>query len=427
MGINMALQVSQSEQYINQQAGAVSAINLGLERVAQVVAEMNLGKNLPIITVGGTNGKGSIGIMLSAILGQDGHKVGHYTSPHVLSFFERVCIGEQPAKDEVFLQSLQAVKSCAANVALTYFELTTLAAVHYFESQRCDIAVLEVGMGGRLDAVNAFVPMVAVISNVSLDHTEYLGDTREQIAIEKAGICRPDTAVIIGEKTPPATLLPAIKKIKAHPIQYGKDFRIEENLSNRSWHYHGTNRQLYNLNYPSLQGRHQLVNAACAVAALEQIEQVDKQWSPSTGAVRRGLHAASLLGRTQILAGQPAVLLDVGHNAGAAKVIDDFLLNMGLFTSTRLVLGMRLGKDFISFIDKLKGRIDQWYVGAIADGVCPQTIKTHLQGMGASVEKFSSITAAAKKAHEDSVDNDRIIVTGSFMTVMEYMQWKQTT
>lgn len=411
--------VSESEKLVLNHTDAPSVINLGLERVQRIVETIGLGRRLPMITIAGTNGKGSVGKMLADILCAAGHRVGHYTSPHLLSFFERFCVNGQQAQDEEFLCSLQFIAEQVPSGSLTYFEMTTLTAVHYFEKQGCDIAVMEVGLGGRLDAVNVFSSMAAVITNVAMDHMDFLGNTRDKIAIEKAGVGRSQKPIIIGEKKPPATLLPTIEKIGAIPYRYGKDFSITENLGNRSWHYHSAVRNLYNLNKPSIQGRHQIINAACVLAVLDNI---DKKWWPGIGCIRSGLHSAFLQGRTQILAGKPTVVLDVAHNVAAAKVLADFLLNMGLFGTTRAVIGMRPDKDYIGFIDALSDKIDEWYLGDISGGVDVQLLFKYLKQKAATVKCFSSLEQAASNAHAVSQEGDRIVVTGSFMTVAEYLQ-----
>ncbi len=411
--------VSESEQWVIDNAGLPSVIDLGLDQVRRITDKMNLGQSLSVIAIGGTNGKGSVGKMVADILTAAGHRVGHYTSPHVSSFFERICINGEQAKNAQFLQSLQAVTEQSAKGEITYFEMLTLAAVHYFEAEKCDVAIMEVGLGGRLDAVNVFDSIATVITNIAMDHMEFLGNTRDKIAIEKAGICRRDKPVIIGDKKPPAALLAMVEKIGASVFCIGKDFKTTDNLSNRSWHYQGISRQLYNLNKPSIQGKHQINNAACALALLESI---NKQWWPGVGCIRAGFHSAFLLGRTQVLAGKPAVVLDVAHNVAAAKVLDDFLLSMGLFSITRALIGIRADKDFFGFVDTMFGRIDEWYIGDIDNGVCKQTLSKYLEQKGGRVQCFSSVKEAAKKIHEVSREDDRIVITGSFLTVAEFLQ-----
>ena len=292
---------SQVEQWLQENAHPPQHIALGLERLHAVRAQLNLHLPMPIVTVAGTNGKGSVCHLLAAILGAAGFRVGCYTSPHLLHFGERITMDGAPAPEGEILAALRqtAAAAAACNADLTYFELTTLAAALLFAQRECEIAVLEVGLGGRLDAVNLFDTDVAVITNIAMDHMEYLGDTRDAIAREKAGICRAGKPAVLADVDPPAALLPAVQERGAQALLLGRDFSHD---GGRHWHYRGIGRHLANLPPPQLPGAHQLRNAATALAALECLPPAC--W-PGAGAVRRGLHAVQLPGRAQVLAGAP--------------------------------------------------------------------------------------------------------------------------
>ena len=403
------------EQWLAAHARPPTTIQLGLSRLQKVRDRLQLTLPMPVITVGGTNGKGSVCHLLSAMLAAAGFKVGCYTSPHLLHFGERIMTNGVSAEAEEVLDALQTI--AAAGGELTYFELITLAAALLFVRQSCEVVVLEVGLGGRLDAVNVFDADVAVITNIGIDHTEYLGDTREQIALEKAGICRTGKPVVIGDTAPPPTLVAALCQWQVPAYYLGRDFQL---TGNRYWSYCGRRQRLANLPPPALSGAHQLHNAATALCALECLP-VD-YW-PGAGAVRRGLHAAVLPGRGQVLAGRPTTVLDVAHNAAAAAVLERQLFDMGYYPRTAAVLGMLARKDIGAFVTALRRRIDHWYAACPADGdLGAAEIAAQVRQAGGVVDAHSSIAAAVAAARADSNDSDRIVVTGSFLTVAEYMQ-----
>jgi dihydrofolate synthase/folylpolyglutamate synthase len=372
---------------------------------------------MPVITVGGTNGKGSVCALLKTIFKAAGIRAGCYTSPHLLKFNERIQVDGEIAPDSALIAAFEAVEEARqyTGESLTYFEFTTLAAAWLFAQEQCDIVILEVGLGGRLDAVNIFTPTVAVVTSIGFDHMDYLGDNIESIAKEKAGIFRAHRPAIIGDAKAPAALMEEAKKTNAHIVLAGRDFCTEQTAG--SWHYRGQ-RQLYDIPLPALRGSHQLANAAAVIAALERLPTA--YW-PGTSALRKGLHAVELLGRSQILPGSPPVILDVAHNEAAAVVLERLLFDMGYFPCTTAVLGMLARKDPATFVRPLLRRITHWYVAPVGDGN-PHSIADAVSEAGGDVTVCDSIVAAAAQARAYCGTDGRMLVTGSFATVASYLQ-----
>ena len=313
-----------------------TAIDMGLERVREVAARMNL--ELPGVkfVVGGTNGKGSTCSMLESILLAAGYKVGLYTSPHLIDFNERARVNGQIASDEALIEQFIAVEAARGETSLTYFEFTTLAILRLFSQSRLDAVVLEVGLGGRLDAVNIIDADCAVVTSVDLDHIEYLGDTREKIGFEKAHIYRAGRPAICADPVPPQSLLDYVEQIGADLWLFSRDYNYSGDR--QQWAYGGREQRRSALAYPALRGANQLLNASAALAALESVR--DRLPVPQQ-AVRLGLLQASLPGRFQILPGQPTVILDVAHNPHAAAVLAQNLDNMGFHPYTCLLYTSR--------------------------------------------------------------------------------------
>lgn len=408
------------EDWLHAHARAPDEIDLGLARVAAVRDALGLRLSAPVVTVGGTNGKGSVCALASSILAAAGYRAGCYTSPHILTFGERIQINQQAVAEDEILAALKRTAAVASqlNIALTYFELTTLAAVEIL--QTCEVVVLEVGLGGRLDAVNIFEPTVAVITNVENDHAEFLGNTREAIAGEKAGIARAGVPLVIGEKRAAAVLRPHLPRGCRAIVVGGTQVFAKRNA--QTWDYHSTARNLKQLPHPALRGAHQIGNAAVAVAALECLPPA---FWPGSGGVRRGLHAARLPGRAQVLAGRPAVVVDVAHNVAAAQQLERFLFHMGYYPQTRAVLGMMRRKDLAGFVRALQPRICHWYVATPNGGDYPAAEMGAAVAAVAGAERVSvcaSIAAAAQKARAASEESDRIVVCGSFLTVADFLR-----
>jgi dihydrofolate synthase/folylpolyglutamate synthase len=406
-------------------------IDMGLERVQQVRERMGIHFDCPVITVGGTNGKGSTCAMLESILLQAGYRVGLYTSPHLLDFNERARIGGESVSDDALIESFAAVEAQRAGVSLTYFEFTTLAILRLFADAKLDAVILEVGLGGRLDAVNVIDADVAIVTSVDIDHTEYLGSTREQIGFEKAGIFRSGKVAICSDPVPPQSLVDHAEAIGADLWLSGRDFNCAGDK--QQWNYGGRNQRRNALGYPSLRGANQLLNASAALAALEALRQ---RLPVGAQEVRTGLAMVDLPGRFQVLPGRPTVILDVAHNPHAAATLAQNLDNMGFHPYTYAVFGAMQDKDIDGVIAQLKDRIDHWCVTdlPVPRAASAEHIKDKLLDAGVagvvdgeySIETFASPAAAFANARSRAGENDRIAVFGSFLTVAGVMEARKS-
>lgn len=399
-------------------------IDMGLERVRSVYTRLGAHFDCPVIIVGGTNGKGSTSTMLQSMLMQAGYRVGLYTSPHIRIFNERACINGEMLPDDEFVHGFEAVDKARGETRLTYFEFTTLAILHLFAEARLDAVILEVGLGGRLDAVNVIDADVAVVTNVDIDHVDYLGDTREQIGYEKAGIFRAGRAAICGDPQPPQSLLRHAEEIGADLWLMGRDFSCSADKS--EWHYAGRSQKRRQLDYPALKGSNQIKNASLALAALEALQH---RLPVGDAAARDGLRRAYLPGRFQILPGKPVVILDVAHNPHAAAVLADNLAGLEPSGATHAVFGAMGDKDIAGVIEKMKKAVDYWYVtdlplarAASAEQLKEQLLAAKIGGFsdaepGETIKIFSSSAKALACAKSSAAENDKIIVFGSFWTV----------
>jgi dihydrofolate synthase/folylpolyglutamate synthase len=394
-------------------------IALGLDRVRAVQAQLKLHPAFPIITVGGTNGKGSTSAMLEAMLLAAGYRVGCYTSPHLIRYNERVRINGRMADDAALCAGFAAVEAARGEIALTYFEFGTLAALWLFAQAKFDVVILEVGLGGRLDAVNVFEPDVAIVTTVDLDHAEYLGDTRELIGFEKAGIFRAHKPAICADAYPPATLLQHAAEIGAQLLRIEHDFGVQR--APESWTYWGPSGPRSALPYPAMRGAHQLANAAGAIAALDCLRE---RLPVSQAHLRAGLLSARLPGRFQVLPGKPTVILDVAHNPQAARSLADNLRAQYVSGKTYAVFGMLRDKDIAAVIATLKDQIDVWCVGGLAGprGASGEQLEALLDDKNISAAHVApDIIQAYTFACRQAGENDRICVFGSFYTVAEVL------
>ncbi|GAA5235753.1 bifunctional tetrahydrofolate synthase/dihydrofolate synthase [Verticiella sediminum] len=395
-------------------------IELGLDRVRAVADRLGLSLDCVKIVVGGTNGKGSTCAMLEAILLSAGYRVGTYTSPHLIDFNERARVNGESASDAALVAQLRAVEAARGATSLTYFEFTTLAILRLFSQSSLDAVVLEVGLGGRLDAVNIVDADCAIVTSVDIDHVEFLGGNREDIGWEKAHIYRPGRPAICADPEPPARLLAYAEAIGADLWLFSRDFNYAGDR--QQWNYGGRSRRRNALAYPALRGANQLLNAAGALAVLEALEArlpVPQQ------AVRQGLANATLPGRFQIVPGQPTQILDVAHNPHAAAVLAQNLDNMGFFPYTYAVFGMLADKDVDAVIAHLAGRIDHWVCvdlpGPRAMPAAELARRVAQAGIGSradtSVAVAAEPAAGLAAARERAGEGDRIVVFGSFLTV----------
>jgi dihydrofolate synthase / folylpolyglutamate synthase len=412
-------------------------IDMGLTRIGKVKDALGLHFDCPVITVGGTNGKGSTCAILETILLKAGYRVGCHTSPHLLDFNERARIDGADATDADLLEHFEAVEKARVSlpepVSLTYFEFTTLAILHLFASRKLDAVVLEVGLGGRLDAVNIVDTDCAVITSIDIDHTEYLGDTREKIGFEKAGIFRAGKPAVCGDPSPPQTLIDHAEAIGADLWLVGRDFRYEAQPGNerQQWSYIGREQRRSALAYPALRGANQLINTSAALAALESIRD---RLPVSAQDIRLGLANVELAGRFQVLPGKPQIILDVAHNPHAAAVLTQNLGNMGYFPYTYAVFGAMSDKDIDGVVRQLKTEVDHWNVTALPTprAASAAQLEAVLREAGvidtpdSSVSLFDTPAEAFRDALSRASENDRILVFGSFYTVAGVMAYRKS-
>jgi dihydrofolate synthase / folylpolyglutamate synthase len=397
------------------------SIALGLERVNVVKSRLALAPSFSVITVGGTNGKGSTCAMLESILGIAAYRTGLYTSPHLLRYNERVRINSEPVDDITLCTAFQAVELARGDTPLTYFEFGTLAAVLLFSQRKVDVAILEVGLGGRLDAVNAFDADCAIVTSIGLDHTEYLGSTLEAIGAEKAGIYRSGKPALFGDDNVPVTVVKRAQHIGADFQRLGAEFNFSR--QDTQWQFHGRRGNHHGLPYPALRGGYQLKNASTALAALDEL----KDRLPVTlQDIKRGLLEIDLPGRFQVLPGQPTVILDVAHNPAAVQVLAQQLGHMGRFGRTHAVFGMLKDKDIASVIGVMAKTVDVWHLGSInaVRGASADELLSHFTEIGeaSNATCYESIALAYASACRAASRDDRIVVFGSFYTVADVLK-----
>jgi dihydrofolate synthase/folylpolyglutamate synthase len=412
--------------YISAQHPATIA--LGLDRVRDVAARMSpsplgegRGEGPVFITIGGTNGKGSTCAILERILIESGYRTGCYTSPHLLKYNERVRLSGEDAGDEALIASFEKVEAARGTIPLTYFEYGTLAALDTFAAAKVEAAILEVGLGGRLDAVNIVDADVSAVVSVDLDHQAFLGDDRESIGFEKAGIYRGGRPAIFGDLDPPRRLVDHAQSIGAQFLTLGRDFGFES--QERQWDFIGRKGAKRALPLPALQGNWQLKNASVALACLDEVAQ---RVPVSLGEVKRGLTLVRLPGRMQVLPGRPSVVLDVAHNPHAARSLAAGLGSMAYAERTLAVFAMLGDKDIGGVVDAMKGRVDRWYVAApqaerAASAARLEEILVG-RGLGGATRAFATVDSALDAARREAGPNDRIIVFGSFYTVAEALR-----
>ncbi len=399
-----------------------SAIDMGLARVATVRDALGLSPSFPVLTVAGTNGKGSVCAMLSSMFRAAGYKVGTYTSPHLIDYNERVRINMQPAADADLVASFRAIEAARGDTTLTYFEFGTLAAMRQFIDAGVDVAIMEVGLGGRLDAVNVFDPDVAGVVSVDLDHQSYLGDTREAIGAEKAGIFRAGKPALCADPNPPQSVIDVAANVGA-PLQLvGRDFGFMKEGEGNQWMFWGAQGKHHALPIPALRGAYQMGNATLAIAMLDEMRS---KLPVGIGDIKRGLLEVEWPARCQVLPGRPQTVLDVAHNPHAARALRQALDQMGYAAKTHAVFGAMSDKDIAGVVSALADRIDHWYLAtpqlpraASVDQLQAAVLQAAPQ---ARTSAYGSVEQAWKAACEQAAETDRILVFGSFYTVAEVM------
>lgn len=393
-----------------------NAIELGLDRVRKVWKRMHPADfPFPVITVAGTNGKGSCSAMLEAIYAAAGYHTACYTSPHLLRYNERIRIDSREVSDADLCSAFEQVDQARRSDSLTYFEFGTLAALYLFVQAQPDVVILEVGMGGRLDAVNIIDADVALVTSIALDHQAWLGNDREAIGYEKAGIFRSHKPAVCAAPDAPASLRQHAQSIGAKLYSYPADFH--EVLQDAGWSWQGPGRQRHGLPWPALRGSKQLQNAA---AVLMVVECMQNRLPINQDAVRSGLLSVHLPGRFQVIAGAVPVILDVAHNPEAAEVLAQSLHRHPCKGRTLAVIGMLQDKDVEGVARSLVGEIDFVYAASLANdrGLAAQELAKRLQSGGLAVRhSFPGVADAFRHAREEAAAGDRVVVFGSFFTV----------
>jgi dihydrofolate synthase/folylpolyglutamate synthase len=396
-------------------------MDLSLERTAEVARLLGIAFRVPVITVAGTNGKGSTCAMIESIARHAGYRTGLYQKPELVHFEERCRIGGEPVEAEALLPHFAAVEAARGEIALTQFEFSTLAIARLLSLAALDLVILEVGLGGRYDSVNAFDTDCAVITSIALDHMEYLGNDREAIGLEKAQIMRPGKPAVVSDPLPPASVVAHGNTIGADLWLVGRDFNHRGDR--QQWAWSGRGRRYHALQYPALRGANQLLNAAGAIAALEALRD---RLPISAQAIRNGLAMVELPGRFQIVPGQPALVLDVAHNPQAVAALAVNLDAMGFFPRTHAVFGAMRDKDIPELLAKMAPLVDVWHCcdlptprAATAAELAAQVQAALAGGRGApvTVHTHPSPADALRQAAAAADPADRIVVFGSFYTV----------
>ncbi|MGM9515743.1 bifunctional tetrahydrofolate synthase/dihydrofolate synthase [Roseateles sp. DB2] len=399
-------------------------IDMTLARVNTLRDRLGLRFQAPVVMVAGTNGKGSTCAMLESIALQAGYRVGLYIKPHLVHFQERCRVGGAPVDADSLLPHFEAVEAARGELALTYFEFTTLAILSRLAAEPLDLVILEVGLGGRLDAVNTIDADCAVITSIDLDHVEYLGPDRESVGREKAHIMRPGKPVVVSDPMPPASLAAHAAAVGADLRQLGKDFSYGGDR--QQWQWAGRSRKYSGLAFPALRGVNQLLNASGVLAVFEALYE---QLPISAQAVRTGLALVELPGRFQVVPGQPALVLDVAHNPHAIAALAQNLDQMGFFPRTHAVFGAMADKDLAEILARIAPLVDRWYFcdlplprAATAAALAERFAALQVQGalktpkdVNVSLHPDPQTALAAAAAGADPAD--RILVFGSFYTV----------
>ena len=406
-------------------------IDMGLARVQAVAERLKIQFDCPVITVAGTNGKGSTCAMLDAIYTQAGYRTAVYSSPHLVDFLERLRIAGQNTDAIQFIAACAHVEKARGlnasqkwtEISLSYFEFTTLAFFIVMQQAQLDVAILEVGLGGRLDAVNIIDTDCAIITSIDLDHMEYLGPDRESIGYEKAGIMRAGKPAIVGDPVPPQSVLDHAAKIGADLYQMGKDFNFSGDKQQWGWAGRdagGEPRRYSGLAYPALRGANQIINASGVLAAVTALRT---QLPVTAQAVRNGFAFVELPGRFQIVPGTPTLVLDVAHNPHSVAALAANLDAMGFYPTTHAVFGAMADKDLAQMWRKVTPMIDRWYFTDLPTARAATALalqkdwQAQNQRKDATCAVYTSPQAALDAAVAAADATDRIVVFGSFYTV----------
>lgn len=396
----------------------LSEIDLGLERPGRVLRAMGLdAPRHRVITVAGTNGKGSSVTMLDAMLRAAGYRTGCYTSPHLLRYNERITIDGEMVTDATLCASFERIDQARGDTSLTYFEFGTLAAFDLFQSTAIDVAILEVGLGGRLDAVNLLDPDLALITAIDIDHSDWLGSERELIAVEKGGIMRCDRPAVCSDPNPPQSLIDLAERQGTSLDLLGHDYGYRDQGNSWEWWYRDGNR--LSLPRPALVGSYQLQNAAGVLAALHRLAE---PLPVAPQHLRQGLLAAEIAGRFQCLQSPEGVtiLLDVAHNPQAATALAANLAAIPCSGNTYGIIAMLADKDMAGVVTRLEEQIDYWYPATLdlPRGASSRDLVALLAQRGIDhASPFDQVAGALAAVRSVASEDDRIVIFGSFHTV----------
>ncbi|MEE3662743.1 bifunctional tetrahydrofolate synthase/dihydrofolate synthase [Brenneria sp. g21c3] len=386
------------------------AIDLGLTRVKQVAENLQLLQPAGVVfTVAGTNGKGTTCCTLESILLAAGLRVGVYSSPHLLRYTERVRVQGKELPESMHSQAFADIEAGRGDVSLTYFEFGTLAALQMFKQADLDVVILEVGLGGRLDATNIVDADVAVVTSIALDHTDWLGSDRDSIGREKAGVFRQGRPAVVGEPDMPGSIADVAGEKGAVLLRRGRDWDFS--IQRDGWNWQNKQRELSDLPMPNVP----LANAATALAALNA-----SPLNVNEGAIRQGLRLATLPGRFQIVGEDPRLILDVAHNPHAAAYLASRLAMLPKSGKVRAVVGMLADKDIGGTLSQLKPLVDEWYCAPLEGprGATARQLAEHLD----ACRQYSDVASAWRQAMAESATQDTVIVCGSFHTVAHVME-----
>lgn len=396
-------------------------IDMTLDRVRAVLPALHLRMPTAVLVVAGTNGKGSACAMAESIIRHAGYHTGAYYSPPLTSLRETIRVDDQPVTEARLAAAMHDVSLASAQVALTWYELCTLAALVVLCESRPDALVLEVGMGGRTDAVNVVDADCALITSVDLDHTEFLGADRESIGREKAGIFRTGRSAVVSDPQPPQSVIDRAREIEADLWLFGRDFNYAGDR--QQWSWAGRNRRYNGLAYPALRGANQLLNASGVLAALESLRE---RLPINAQAIRMGLASVELPGRFQIIPGQPTLVLDVAHNPHSVATLTVNLDQMGFYPRTHAVFGAMRDKDIRGMLSRMARVVDAWHFcdlpttrAATAEEIEAVHRQLALTGPGEDVpvQVHKGPAEALRRALAGADPADRIIIFGSFYTV----------
>lgn len=394
-------------------------IELGLERVHSVWRKLcESDFSCPLILVAGTNGKGSTVAYLESIYSSAGYSTACYSSPHIKQYNERVRIAGQMVSDQQLIEAFEAVEKARNNIQLTYFEFGTLAALSIFMQCNPDVIILEVGLGGRLDAVNIVPADISIITSITLDHTEWLGDSVDKIAVEKAGIARNSKPLIIGQLQVPPGLIDKATDIGADLYRSGHEFSHSQGAESWRW---WMGESCYDpLPFPTMLGNHQLENCAAALCAIELLAET---LPVSIKHIHSGLSSIQLAGRYECVADRPSIILDVAHNVAAAAALAKTLEQHPVAGKTHAIFAMQSNRELEPFLQSLIRQVDRWYLCELENGLghSPEQMRQSIGDIdsAAKIVECCSVTQALEIAAQDTQPDGRIIITGSFYTVAE--------